>query len=212
MPRIRVLLQQEQVSCHEGSKFATPAPLDQTASPGDSSLGDTEAHTTVLFSKNRIYRHQIARFHYTTYDVRRGQDVIHPNTSHCNIMLLADNNGAGEEQQHRSHFLYARVLGIYHTNVIYTGEASTDYHSRRLEFLWVRWYTCAQSPNSRRFERLIFPPMANKDSFGFVDPTDVLRACHIIPAFSSGRTHADGRGLSSCAMDAKDWKCYYVNQ
>lgn len=166
----------------------------------------------MLFHKNRIYRHQIARFHYTTYDVRRGQDIIHPSTSHCNIMLLADDDGAGREQHHQCHYLYARVLGIYHANVVYTGEGAADYNPRRVEFLWVRWYGLAQAPKRHRFESLSFPPMANTDSFGFVDPADVLRACHIVPAFSTGRTHTDGRGLSSCAMDAKDWKCYYVNQ
>ena len=185
----------------------TSASIDQATNLHDS---DSEVHATaVLFSKNWIYRHQIARFHYTTYDVRRGQDVIHPNTSHCNIMLLAADNGVVEEH---THYLYARVLGIYHTNVVYTGEGSTGYNPRRMEFLWVRWYTHAQFPKSYRFESLSFPPMASEGSFGFVDPADVLRGCHIIPAFSSGRAHSDGRGLSRSAVDSNDWKRYYVNQ
>ena len=54
--------------------------------------------------------------------------------------------------------------------------------------------------------------MASEGSFGFVDPADVLRGCHIIPAFSSGRAHSDGHGLSHSAVDSNDWKCYYVNQ
>ena len=100
----------------------------------------------VLFDKNRIYRHQLAQFNHTTYDVRRGQDIIHPNTSHCNVMLIAADTEAGEEPVHR--FLYARVLGIYHANVIYTGPQSTDYRPLRMEFLWVRWYTWIQLQNS----------------------------------------------------------------
>lgn len=164
----------------------------------------------VLFDKNRIYRHQIARFNHTTYDVRRGQDIIHPNTSHCNIMLLADNVDTGEESNR--HFLYAKVLGIYHTNVIYTGKESEDYRPRRMEFLWVRWYNEIHSSKGPRFDTLSFPPMAYENSFGFVDPATVLRGCHIIPAFSSGRLHVDGCGLSRCAMDAEDWSKFYVNR
>ena len=164
----------------------------------------------VLFDKNRIYRHQLAWFNHTTYDVRRGQDIIHPNTSHCNVMLIAADTEAGEEPVHR--FLYARVLGIYHANVIYMGPQSTDYRPLRMEFLWVRWYTWIQSQNSLRFDRLTFPPMANKNSFGFVDPAAVLRGCHIIPAFSSGKVHIDGCGLSRCAEDANDWSYYYANR
>lgn len=163
----------------------------------------------VLFDKNRIYRHQLARFNHTTYDVRRGQDIIHPNTSHCNIMLIAANTDAGVEPVHR--FLYARVLGIYHANVIYKGPQSMDNRPLRMEFLWVRWYTWIQSHNNLQFDRLTFPPMANKNSFGFVDPAAVLRGCHIILAFSSGKVHTDGCGLSRCAKDANDWSYYYAN-
>jgi hypothetical protein len=57
-----------------------------------------------------------------------------------------------------------------------------------------------------------FPPMANENSFGFVDPRDVLRGCHIIPDFARGRVHSDGVGLSRCALDAQDWACYRVNR
>lgn len=53
--------------------------------------------------------------------------------------------------------------------------------------------------------------MANKNSFGFVDPATVLQGCHIIPAFSSGKVHTDGCGLSRCAEDANDWSYYYAN-
>jgi hypothetical protein len=44
----------------------------------------------VLFKSDCMYNHRIVRFNYTTYDVRRSQDVINPRTSHCDIMLLAD--------------------------------------------------------------------------------------------------------------------------
>src|SRR5262245_58580215 len=84
-----------------------------------------------------MYQHQVMRVNYTTYDVRREEDVINPNTDHCNIMLLsADNVGS---PTHR--YIYARVLGIYHVNVIYVGSGNGVYQEQRMEFLWVRWYS-----------------------------------------------------------------------
>ncbi|KAG1775826.1 hypothetical protein EV702DRAFT_972611, partial [Suillus placidus] len=47
--------------------------------------------------------------------------------------------------------------------------------------------------------------------FGFVDPSDILRGCHIIPQFSQGLWHLDGKGVSNCAQDKLDWRCYYIN-
>ena len=57
-----------------------------------------------------------------------------------------------------------------------------------------------------------FLPMADQDAFGFVDPADVLRGCHIIPSFTDGQLHPDGVAMSHCAGDSDDWKRYYVNR
>src|ERR1700722_3457156 len=100
---------------------------------------DCQERNSVFLQNDRIYRHQLARFNYTTYNVRRAQDVTNPRTSHCDIMLLAKRNEEnGSEPDHP--FMYARVLGIYHANVIYTGEGMVDYQARRVEFLWIRWF------------------------------------------------------------------------
>jgi hypothetical protein len=167
---------------------------------------------SVLFKNDKIYRHHIARFNYTTYDIRRAQDVINPNTSHCDIMVLANFES---EDTSQTPFWYGRVLGIYHANVVYTGPGMVDYTPRRFEFLWVRWYRSVAPMHpwhACRLDMLEFPPMANDDSFGFLDPRDVLRGCHITPAFKSGKVHVDGVGLSRCAKDAQDWSQYYVNR
>lgn len=92
-----------------------------------------------------------------------------------------------------------------------------DYHPRRLNILWVQWFehdtnAPAGSWSHSRLDRLRFPPMADKDSFSFLDPTDVVRGCHIIPAFAANRRYGDGRGISRCAKDSGDWWSYYVNQ
>jgi hypothetical protein len=57
-----------------------------------------------------------------------------------------------------------------------------------------------------------FPPMHRNDSFGFVDPGDVLHGCHILPAFAKGKQQANGVGVSRCAKDGKDYKLYYVGR
>ncbi|KAI0055682.1 hypothetical protein BV25DRAFT_1815293 [Artomyces pyxidatus] len=95
---------------------------------------DSDLSTLVHLKDERIYHHKRTYFHFTTYDVKRGTDLINPGTSRCNIMLLDDDPNAIH------HFLYARVLGVYHANVVYTGPGMLDYEARRLDFLWVRCY------------------------------------------------------------------------
>jgi hypothetical protein len=188
-----------------------PNPYAETPSFSASAGRDGLNASDHLYIKNdMMYKHHLARFNYTTYDVRRGQDVINPNTSHHNVMVLAhaDSDGA-----HDCPFWYARVLGIYHVNVVYTGPGMLDYRPRRLEFLWVRWYsnsTVTHGWNECRLDRLQFPPIAAENALEFVDPKFVLRTCHLIPAFASGKRHVDGIGLSRCAKDSEDWCSYYV--
>jgi hypothetical protein len=168
-----------------------------------------------------MYNHRLFRINYTTYDIRREQDVVNPGTSHCNIMLLA-------EQASGVHpFLYARVLGIYHANVIYVGPGMVDYNPMRFEFLWIRWYqlrepACGPLRNGQEsyaLDQLSFLPVTNPEAFGFVDPADVLRSCHILPRFAGGRRYpnsqnqdSDDIGLSRCARDRQDWNSYYVGR
>jgi hypothetical protein len=196
------------------------APASSDTQPGQTGLSSAEENSStlqdrdsVLFKNDRMYSHHLGRFNYTTYDARRAQDVINPDTSHCDVMLLA-NSSNSDSLDHP--FLYARVLGIYHVNIVYTGEGRLDYNARRVDFLWVRWFryignrSCAW--NDLRLDSVDFPPMATEAAFGFIDPRNVLRGCHIIPRFASGKARLDGVGLSRCAHDADDWSQYYVNR
>jgi len=63
-------------------------------------------------------------------------------------MLLANRSDASPESLDSHHFLYARVLGAYHANVIYTGPGIRDYNARRFDFLWVRWYEVVKQTGS----------------------------------------------------------------
>jgi len=51
-------------------------------------------------------------------------------------MLLADHI-ASSDLTKLQHFLYGRILGAYHANVIYTGPGMQDYEARRFDFLWI---------------------------------------------------------------------------
>jgi hypothetical protein len=146
------------------------------------------------------------------YDVRRNQETINPATPHRDIMLLSDSENASDHP-----FIYARVIGIFHVNVVYTGSQTVDYRPRRFEFLWVRWFehdlgVAAGSWGTSTLDRLRFPPMAGEDAFGFLDPVDVVRCAHVIPAFAAGKRYVDGKGLSLCAMDSGDWCSYYLSR
>lgn len=176
--------------------------------------GSDADHNPVFFKSDCMYRHHLARFNYTTYDIRRSQDVINPDTSHCDIMMLSNNNESDSNSKHP--FLYARVLGIYHVNVIYFGEGNQDHTARRIDFLWVRWYeydgAISTGWQDMKLDLLYFLPVATEGAFGFVNPADVLRGCHIISSFTKGKAHLDGIGLSKLAHDAQDWSHYRVNQ
>ena len=164
-----------------------------------------------------MYRHNVLRVNYTTYDTRRSQDVINPKTSHRYVMVLDSSYDDRHNTASSSHpFCYAQVLGIYHVNVFYIGPGMKSYEPIRMEFLWVRWFRRVESSKAGwgayRLDQIQFPPMVEDEAFGFVDPLDVMRGCHIIPAFASGKRYTDGMGLSFCAQDSSDWVAYYVNR
>jgi hypothetical protein len=50
-----------------------------------------------------------------------------------------------------------------------------------------------------------------QDAFGFLDPSLVVRACHLIPAFQHGLTQSL-LGQSKYHNCEGDWCYYYVNR
>jgi hypothetical protein len=168
----------------------------------------------LFFKKDCMYRHNTMRINYTTYDVRRDQDVINPNTDHCDVMLLSETEGTVRRHQ----YTYARVLGIYHVNAFYLGPGIPDNQPRRIEFLWVRRFENMDDRpvqdcwDLQRLDVLQFLPVTHEHAFGFVDPADVLRGCHVIPRFAKGLRHVGSRGLSRYAQDSKDWCQYFLGR
>lgn len=170
----------------------------------------------LLLKKDRMYQHHTMHINFTTYDVRRAYDILHPRKGVFNIMGLAGSEDDGEDaSQSSTSFWYARVLGIYHVNAVYIGPGAPDFQPRRFDFLWVRWYDFKLG-SRYRLDTLRFPPMDSTEAFGFVDPKDVLRCCHLIPSFHDGLVHPNADALrtsrSQSAEDVHDYKVYYINR
>ena len=65
---------------------------------------------------------------------------------------------------------------------------------------------------AKRLYRVGFVPIGDPDvePFGFIDPADILRASHMIPAFAHGRTSAL-MDVSIVRPQADEWRWHYVN-
>ena len=177
-------------------------------------MSDRSTTDQVLFKGGRIFQHKVLRVNYTTYDVRRNQDIFNPGSDHRDVIMLAT-PGSDEEPETQHRFCYARLIGVYHANVHFIGPGSKDYLPRRLDFVHVRWLELVpptSAENRTWLDALQFVPMNNENAFDFVDPADILRGCHLIPAFAKGRSHPDRINFSPIAKDGDDWKYYYVNR
>lgn len=148
---------------------------------------------------------------YTTYDVHHDQNTLNPNSDHRDIMMLWAGCTAGTVQ-HR--FCYTCVISIYHANVLYTGPGLKDYITRRLDFLhvqWFRWILPNPQYDAVELDKLRFLPITDENVFNFIDPADIMRACHLIPTFMHGKSHSDCTALSLIVRDSDDWNYYYFN-
>ncbi|KAB5588767.1 hypothetical protein CTheo_7785 [Ceratobasidium theobromae] len=176
--------------------------------------GHSDAQIMKLsFQHDRIYRHAKIKINYTSYDVRRSQDIIRPHTPKCFALVpsVEDNNLTTPSHP----FWYAKVIGVFHSNVIY-GSAPPE----RMNFLWVRWLGRNLGEpagwHANRMDQVgYFEDTPSGHAFDFVDPADVIRAAHLIPRFAVGRTLDYLDGTQSIALDdliLGDWDQYYVNR
>lgn len=123
---------------------------------------------------------------------------------------------SNETEAERPHpFWYARVLGIFHAQVRDLSRNDSDY--QRQEFLWVRWLGREPGQHDgrlvRRLDRVGYEENAAV-AYGFLNPAQVVRAAHLIPAFESGYLDkGDYTGPSPSADDGEsDWDFFYVNR
>lgn len=159
--------------------------------------------------RDTVYFHQILRINYTTYDMRRDQDIINVRT-HSDVMTLSNN----EDDLDAYPYLHCRVIGVMHLNVRH-GEG---HNFKRFDVLWVRWYGLdeeyAWGFSAKRLPRVGFGHSEDPDTFGFLDPSDIVRACHMVPVFSQGQTEtllpADSLARQP-HEEGKDYWRYYVS-
>ena len=175
----------------------------------------------VILWDNKIYPHQLLRVNYTTYDVRRDEDVIHINTPQCNVILLND-RGSKKEPNKEHVYLYAKVLGIFHANVAYVGSLPGEGQKlrqrttafQRMDFVWVHWYNYLGQEDEFSLDRLSLSPLQSATALGFLDPQDILRGVHLIPQFSLGKSTTIPRPSFqfSSGKGQELWKSYYINR
>ncbi|EUC58746.1 hypothetical protein RSOL_274000 [Rhizoctonia solani AG-3 Rhs1AP] len=173
---------------------------------------EVETHHGFRIQYDRLYKHEIVGVNYTSYDMRRCADCIHPSAERSFVLVKASDVTSNYP------FYYARVLGIFHVNVC----LDTHQPFQRVEFLWVRWLAHDSSWRSgwkaKRLDRLLYYSEDSDDTessppLDFISPSDVIRAAHLVPVFDSGMTTEYLSGRSEIAHDVVgegDWKYWYA--
>ena len=166
---------------------------------------------------NTIYRCKTLHINYTTYDVRWDGDTINPQT-YPDIMVQSPETGPQAEP-----YWYARVISIFYALVSSSHPEvhAEDKSLRWMNFLWVRWFGMEPGPYRHGFRRACLPkigfvPSEDKHAFTFLDPAQVIRGVHLIPAFCEGRTSALLPSSKSAARvlnpkEEDDWVNFYIN-
>ena len=163
----------------------------------------------------RIYDHRTMRINYTTYDCQRDYDIVNPR-KHANIMTVSSLFDPVSHAASDGHpFRYGRILGIYHTDIVYFIPHTGISSAQTMEFLLVHWYrrdvTHKAGFKRCRLHRLELLPPDSPEAFGFLDPDDVIRGCHLIPAFAHGPEEDWPLPSVTDGASKQAWKYYYVN-
>ena len=137
-----------------------------------------------------------------------------------NLRTRPDVLVASPEGDHSHPYRYGRLIDIFTVPIHYRGPKQITGGSRRQEVqvLWVRWFeldpTHQDGFSQLRIPRLQFVEQDGMAEWhGFISPSDVLRATHIIPAFAW-----DLADPQPCPEDSHairflkdEWNYYYVN-
>ncbi|KAG1809307.1 uncharacterized protein BJ212DRAFT_1279578, partial [Suillus subaureus] len=151
------------------------------------------------------------QINYTTYDIRHNQDTLTPGCG-CTVMMLSREQGTNPHP-----FWYAQVLGAFCIQILHIGPEARDCSLQLMEFLWVWWLGVV--PHYRwgfkegQLLKVRFIP-DSPGSFSFLNPSLVLRACHLIPAFADGCTDEllrHGPTVAQPFGELTNWAAFYVN-
>ncbi|KAF8427567.1 hypothetical protein L210DRAFT_3652625 [Boletus edulis BED1] len=162
-----------------------------------------------LINTDAVVESKTLHINYTTYDIRWDNDMIRTT---CGGIVMT----YSRDEEHP--FWYAQVLRAFHLKVLFClGGVSQSIQS--MEVLWVRWLGIDMNHKwgfkEARLPKVGYvPDRTDHLLFGFLDPSLVIRGCHLIPAFADGRTHELLRGGETLARqpgDMDDWAAFYVN-
>jgi hypothetical protein len=127
-----------------------------------------------------------------------------------------------ENDDERHPYWYACLIRIFHVDIWYYGEENAPLTSKRMDVLFVRWFGRDMSFkggfSSKRLHRIgflnyDFDSERGCQCFGFIDPDQVIRGVHLIPAYDHGHTEKY-LGPSFARREEEgdeDWTYFYVN-
>ncbi|KAG2055968.1 hypothetical protein BDR06DRAFT_881265, partial [Suillus hirtellus] len=151
------------------------------------------------------------QINYTTHDIHCDQDTLKPGCGQS-VMTLSREQGTGAHL-----FWYAQVLGAYVIQILHVGVDAHNRSPQLIEFLWVQWFSVVPRYHwgfkEGQLPKVGFIP-DSPAAFGFLNPSLVLRAYHLIPAFGDGRTNDLLRHGPTVAWpfgEVDDWTTFYVN-
>jgi hypothetical protein len=163
----------------------------------------------IFIEDDTLFEHPILNIKYTSYEVQQEKDIVHVGYGRTGIMVYTPTLGVDESEP----WSYANVLAVYHVTV----RTASNPEPQTLTVLWVRWMQRSMvgltGPNSRNYTRVSFVPWSGTpgSTFDFVDPSHIIRACHLVPTFDLGRTH-DLLDPSIARDSEGDWCAYYANR
>ena len=173
----------------------------------DQLFAGVDSDERVFIKGDTLYEHSILTVEYTSYDLQREDDTVHLNFGNQVVMIYSQTSQAIKP------WLYAHVIAIYHVFV----HTATNPEPKHLELLWVRWMerdsAQLKGVNSSKYTHILLIPHSGipGESFGFVDLSHIIHACHLIPAFNLGQTH-DWLGPSMIQNVKGDWQVFYANK
>jgi hypothetical protein len=172
---------------------------------------------TVWIAGEQMYCCKTVKINYTTYDIRWDGDTINPRM-YPDIMVTSPETGPNAQP-----YWYACVIGIFHTMVSSTHlELEVTARSwHQMDFLWVWWFGMEHGRYRHGFQvshlpKIGFVKSSDNYAFTFLDPAQVIRGAHLIPAFVEGRSSAllPAKKSVACILNPNnedDWLNFYIN-
>ncbi|KAI5993853.1 hypothetical protein EDD15DRAFT_2262737 [Pisolithus albus] len=165
-----------------------------------------ERHSVQFVNLNHVSMPKQLQVNFTTYDIRCDKDTLHSGQGDT-IMMYSREQGTDAHP-----FWYAQLIRAWVFCIYYEGE------EHDMDVVWVRWLGVEPryqwGIGKARLPKVGFILDSESGAFGFVDPALVIRACHLIPVFTEGRTDSllrRGPSLACPNDEVDDWASYYVN-